>query len=96
MEKSARRLAYPQRLIEFGDEKVGFLRWFTQKQFVNIIISAMALSSNMCWLVMGTAALSADVRPSLLSFASGVSALPFSAGVYEIPFTIYIRYEGQS
>jgi hypothetical protein len=40
-------------------------------------LSAMALSTGVCWMVRGTAPLSADVRPSLLSFASGVSARPF-------------------
>ncbi|WP_258261828.1 hypothetical protein [Rossellomorea sp. SC111] len=37
----------------------------------------IALSNNVCWMVRGTASLSADEPPSLLSFASGFSARPF-------------------
>jgi hypothetical protein len=42
-------------------------------------------------MVRGTASLAASVRPSLLSFAYGVSARPKSAGVYAIPLTIFNR-----
>jgi hypothetical protein len=62
-------------------------RLFSQKSLFNKR-SASALSISMCWMVRGTAPLSADVRPSLLSLAErglGTTVLPQESAQFPSP-----------
>jgi len=66
-----------------------FFYWlFSQRLLFSTIESARALSTSLCWMVRGTAPLSADVRPSLLSLAErglGTPVLPQESAQFPSP-----------